>query len=386
VLEANNAGLVPFLTLAALSERDAAHYERAAELLKRARVLVENNGKADPRQLMQVWKYLGTVYRAAGRFDEAEEAYQKLESLSEANFGADKLDTANALTNVGGVLCDRKFYAQARPYLVRALEIYGRIHDEDSPSFVAALQMLSTAELYLGQANSAEQRVLLAIEILNRQKRSGELLAIAYNNLGQVYATEGRNKEAERAILRAKEIWIAIDGPGSPKAATALSNLGALYVRQGKYKKGEALYSESAAIDAKNFGTASIDYARDLNRLGVLYNSRKRFAESEDVLRKALEIDSKKLGDNSPILAEPYLNLGSSLQGQRRREEALECYKRGVDIMTKAGQRDAPNMASILEGYSALLREMEQWSDAEKISTEALGIRVREKIKGETYR
>jgi len=33
-----------------------------------------------------------------------------------------------------------------------------------------------------------------------------------------------------------------------------------------------------------------------------------------------------------------------------------------------------------------LLREMRQWADAEKASTEALGIRVKGKVSGETYR
>lgn len=53
--------------------------------------------------------------------------------------------------------------------------------------------------------------------------------------------------------------------------------------------------------------------------------------------------------------------------------------------MTNAGQKNAPNMAIMLEQYSIVLREMQRWADAEKASTEALGIRVREKVNGETY-
>jgi tetratricopeptide (TPR) repeat protein len=122
-----------------------------------------------------------------------------------------------------------------------------------------------------------------------------------------------------------------------------------------------------------------------LNRLGVVYNCQKRYAESEEILRKALNIDTEKLGVNSPILAEPYLNLGSSLRGQRRLDEAVENFRRGIEIMTKAGQRDTPNMAPVLFQYSSLLREMKLWADAERVSTEALGIRVKEKVHGESY-
>jgi hypothetical protein len=74
------------------------------------------------------------------------------------------------------------------------------------------------------------------------------------------------------------------------------------------------------------------------------------------------------------------------LHSQRRREEALECFQQGIEIMTNAGQKNAANMAAVLDRYAVLLREMNRWADAEKASTEALGIRVREKVNGETYR
>jgi len=387
VLEPNDTELIPYLTLAALTERDALHYERAEELLKRARGLAESNVAVDPRRLMQVWRHLGSVYRAAGRFEEAEQAYKSLLSLSESRFGADTLDTANALTSLGSVLCDRKFFADARPYLSRAVDIFRQIHELGVPAFIVAVQTLASTELYLGRSRSAEQHDLLVIATLkNSQRVDRDALAVAYNNLGQVYAAQGRFKEADQATIQAKDIWIAIAGPENSKVAAAISNLGAINLQEHKYKQAAALYNESAGIDLKVAGPSSLVYARDLNRLGVLYNDQKHYPEAEEVLRKALEIDSNKLGPGSPVLAEPYLNLAASLHSQRRRDEALECYRRGIEIMTNAGQRDAPNMAVVLDRYSVLLREMKRWADAEEVSTEALGIRVREKVNGETYR
>jgi tetratricopeptide (TPR) repeat protein len=386
LLPPDNPKLVPFLTLAALIERDAKRYDRAEALLKRARVLAESDAVEHPRQLMEVWKYMGSVYRSAGRFEDAERAYRTLIDLSEATFGADKMDTAKALANLGGILCQRKSYAAAYPYLARAVDTYQRIH-ETGFAYFSVLESLSSAELYLGQANSAEQHALLALSVVQKQPAVDcDILATAYNNLGQIYAQQGRYPEAERATTRAKEIWLGTLGPNSSKVAAVLSNLGALYVHEHKYKKAEALYDQSAAIDSKVSGTSSLDYARDLNRLGVLYNDEKRYTKSEKALREALEIDSKKVAKDSPVLAEPYINLAFSLYAQHRREEALEDFQRGIEIMTKAGQAKTPNMAVVLNQYSALLREMSRFADAEKASTEALGIVVKEKINGETYR
>ncbi len=387
VLEPNNPALIPYLTLAALCERDSAHYERAEELLQRARLIAESHPTEDPRPLIQVWKNLGSVYRVAGHFENAEQAYKTLLSLSESRRGPNTLDTANALTFLGGVLCDRKFYADARPYLGRAVETFQRIHELGAPAFTVALQSLATTELYLGQTHAAEQHALLALNTLNQRRDvNREDLAVANNNLGEVYAAQGRFKEAEQAITKAQEIWITMAGPEHPKVAAAISNLGALKVQQHRYKQAEALYKQSARIDLKASGPFSVAYARDLNRLGVLYNCQKHYAEAEEILRRALEIDSEKIGFNSPILAEPYLNLAASLHSQGRRDEALEYYRLGIEIMTNAGQRDAPNMAVVLDQYSLLLREMQHWADAEKVSTEAMGIRVKEKVNGETYR
>jgi tetratricopeptide (TPR) repeat protein len=387
ILGPNEPDLVPFLALAALTERDSLHYVDAEDLLKRALPLAEKDAAENPRRLMQVWGYLGSVYRAAGRLDNAEKAYRKLASLAETRLGADTLDTANALANLGAVLCDRKFYADSRPHLVHALDIFQRIHEMNGPNFVATLQNLASAELYLGEANAAEQHALLAIrELEKRPALDREALALSHNNLGQVYAAEGRYTEAEQETVQAKDMWSAISGPESKNVAAAISNLGALYVQERKYKKAEALYLESAQIACKISGSASKEYARELNRLGVLYNAEKRFTEAEEALRNAVEIDSRTLGDKSPILAESYLNLAASLHSQKRRDEALECFRRGIEIMTNAGQKEAPTMAAVLDQYSVLLREMNRWADAEKASTEALGIRVREKVNGETYR
>ena len=59
VLPPNSPELVPYLALAALTEKDTLHYRRAEELLKRAYVLAQSDAAANPRRLMQVWK----VYR-----------------------------------------------------------------------------------------------------------------------------------------------------------------------------------------------------------------------------------------------------------------------------------------------------------------------------------
>jgi tetratricopeptide (TPR) repeat protein len=380
LLDSTDPALVPHLTLAALVERDARNYDHAEELLKQALVLAESDPGENSRRSMQVSKYLGTVYRAAGRFDDAEHIYQRLLDRYQAAFGSDSLDVANTLNTLGALRCQRKFYADGR-----SPSINGSMKPDRAS--LAALQTLSTAELYLGQANLAEEHALQSLSMAKSQASGDhDVLAIAYNNLSQVYAKQGRAKEAEEAAIRAKDLWIASAGPDSPRVAAALSNLGALYLQERKYKKAEALYTESAALDSKATGQDGLDYARDLNRLGVLYNVEKQFTKSEDVLRQALAIESAKLSKNSPVLAEAYINLACSLHGQRRREEALEDFQRGIQIMTLAGQKDTPDMSAVLNHYSALLRELELWADAEKASTEALGIIVRQKVHGESYR
>jgi len=386
LLPPNDPKMVPYLTLAALVERDARHYDRAEELLKRSLILAGKDPDVSSRWSMQASRYLGSVYRAAGRFDEAERVYKSLLESYETAFGDDNLDVANIAATIGFILCDRKFYAEGRPYLERALATCQRIH-EMGPTALGALAALSKAELYLGQLKLAEEHALQGLSMAKTQTFSqGDALAIANNNLSQVYAREGRTKEAEQTAGRARDLWVASAGPDSPKVAAALSNLGALYVQERKYKKAEALYAESAAIDSKATGRTSLDYARDLNRLGVLYNIEKQFTKSEEVLRDALAIESVKLAKNSPILAEAYINLACSLHGQRQRKEALEYFQRGIQIMTLAGQKDTPDMVIVLNHYSSLLRELELWAEAEKASTEALGIVVRQKERGDSYR
>jgi tetratricopeptide (TPR) repeat protein len=387
ILQPNDAKMVPFLTLAALIAKDASQYPKAEELLKRARTLAESEAAENAHPLMQVFRYLGFVYLAAGHFDEAEQCFKSLIALSESRFGHDRVDTANGLGALAGVLCQRKFFADARPYLLEAVDIFGKLHETNLESYAGALENLASVELYLGQAREAEQHSLAAIKVLKNQPNvDSEALAVADNNLGQVYALQGRYKEAEASTIQAKAIWIAKDGAESARVAAAVSNLGALCVQQHKYKKAEVFYNQALEIDNKVSGPASADYARELNRLAVAYNYQKHYLKSEEILRQALEIASARLGARSPALADSYINLAVSLQGQRRLDEALECYQHGIEIMVNAGQKDARIMALVLDQYSTLLRALKRYADAEKASTEALGIIVKEKTHGETYR
>ena len=284
VAEANlppgSTQLIPFLTLAALTERDAAHYDKALGLLKRARILAESEATPNPRYIMQITRYVASVNRSADRFDDAESAYKQLIMLSESRYGSDSLDTMTSVANLGSLLCDHQLYREALPYLTRAASTFQRTGETNLPSYAATLQNMARAELTLGQARSAEQHALLAVHILEDQKViDAQSLAVAENNLGQVYVTEGRYSESEGAMEQALKIWLETTGHDSAKTAATISNLGALYVRMHKYKKAEAFYAEATEIDRKILGEISLAYAE--TSTGWVY-----LTMSESIFRK----------------------------------------------------------------------------------------------------
>ena len=101
-------------------------------------------------------------------------------------------------------------------------------------------------------------------------------------------------KDAERALLAALKEAEHF-GPEDPRLATSLNNLGVLYKTQGKYKEAESFYKRSLSIDEKVLGADHPDVTTGLNNLALFYKAQERFAEATPLLERSTAINDKAL-------------------------------------------------------------------------------------------
>jgi tetratricopeptide (TPR) repeat protein len=85
---------------------------------------------------------------------------------------------------------------------------------------------------------------------------------------------------------RALAIWEKAHGPDHPYVAIALNNLADLYQFQGRYADAEPLYKRALAIEGKALGPDNPYVAKALNSLALLYQAQGRYPDAEPLYKR----------------------------------------------------------------------------------------------------
>lgn len=162
---------------------------------------------------------LGNALWAAGRLDEARQAYER---------AAEKLpDSSKVYNNLGGVLYDQGKFEEAIPHFERALEL----HDRNEPARLYS----SASPLMPGDAASEDARP--------------EVIEV---NLARALARAERPREAIEHYRRALEL--------DPSSAGAHGGLGLVLAQTGEVDEGIAELETAIALDP-NYSSARLNLA-----------------------------------------------------------------------------------------------------------------------------
>jgi len=74
------------------------------------------------------------------------------------------------------------------------------------------------------------------------------------NNLASVYASQGRNEEAEKLHVKTLEILRRVLGEEHPDTLGSMNNLASVYASQGRNEEAEKLLSEAVEIRRRVLG------------------------------------------------------------------------------------------------------------------------------------
>ena len=103
-------------------------------------------GFQPPRQTFQTssksYNSLAALYRAQGRYDEAESLLQKALAIWERVLGLEHPNTADSYNNLGVLYANQGKWAAAREYLEKALAIWQAKLGEKHPHTIQAKQSL----------------------------------------------------------------------------------------------------------------------------------------------------------------------------------------------------------------------------------------------------
>jgi CHAT domain-containing protein/tetratricopeptide (TPR) repeat protein len=213
------------------------------------------------------------LYRAQGRYAEAEALRQRALTIDEKALGPDHPDVGKDLNNLASLYVAQGRYAEAEPLYKRALAIDEKALGPDHP------------------------------DVGNR-----------LDNLASLYRTQGRYAEAEPLYKRALAIAEKALGPDHPDVATALDDLAALYRIQGRYAAAEPLRQRALAIDENVLGPDHPTVGTRLNNLAALYFEQSDWARAAGYWRRSTSVVIRRALRGTLV--------GETLTGKRTSEAA----------------------------------------------------------------
>jgi tetratricopeptide (TPR) repeat protein len=253
--------------LLAVAHRDGADYENAQALYGRALTMVTTGPNADDRVIgrlrLDATLGLAQVLGALGRHGEAETLLKGAFATAERVFGAETLETASVLNDLGA-----------------CYKYTGR--------FDKAFRLLHDALAIAAGAGGAEHRQVATI-----------LQSIAVLEL-----VRGRFREGEPYARRSIMIREKAFGPDHPQVAADLGTLAAILQGEGAYAEAEATYRRVLTMRERWFGPDHYQVALTLSALAALVRLQERVAEAQTMYFRALTIVERPLPDSFSVPAQ----------------------------------------------------------------------------------
>ncbi|MGZ4053810.1 MAG: tetratricopeptide repeat protein [Bacteroidia bacterium] len=193
-----------------------------------------------------------------------------------------------------------------------------------------------------------------------------KLVADALNNIGYIYNSEGKIKDALDDHLQSLKISEEIgDKEG---IATSFNNIAFVYDKQGQVK--EALDYHLKALKIREELHDKRGVARLLNNIGYIYDNQGKIKEALDYYHRSLKI-SEEIGDKENI-STLLGNLGYLAGIQGNIEEALDDYKHALKIQEEI--QDKGGEAYSLHDIAGIYLKQKKYKEAEQYSLRSMQI------------
>jgi len=248
-------------------------------------------------------------------------------------------------------------YSEAEPLYQRSWAIRKQVLGEVDP--LDADIPYALAQLYQAQGRYSE----------------AEPMATVLHNLATSYRDKGGYEEAKSLYQRSLEIRERILGDFDPKVAESLYALADLYQSKGSYTAAEPLYQRSLTIRREVLGDKDPLVAAILYALPHLYQTQGRYTEAEPLYRQNLAILEQMIGKMDEALAPTLYALAKLCQAQHRYSEADPLYQRSLTIWEEALGNQHPTVANVLYSFASNYRSMGCYTQAESLCQRSLAIR-----------
>ena len=218
---------------------------------------------------------------------------------------------------------------------------------------VETAMVLATAYQYHGQLDQAEPLYLEAIQWLKTDHGQNEsLLAPAFDNLGRLRLEQGRWREAEEFLGKARDLYTHTRSARDPRIANVNRLLGEVYLSQGRIVEAVTLLEQAVDLLRQAGDVTGQTVAAGLRSLAIAYTVQARYPEAERLLEESIQLN-RASAQTELELADSTLALGHLFLLLHHTARATPLLEKAVRIFEVHGDSHLPNALSEL-GAAAL--------------------------------
>ncbi len=365
------------INLATAIQKQGRFDEPAALFDSGLKLLQHSYGENNPEYAKALANF-GVFEYQKGSYEKALQLQEKAYKLESALPFIDDWDKAFAMNNLALTLMDVGNPAEAEPLFRAALAL--EKSSAAPPSDVAqTINNLAILELRAGRPREARKDETEALRIAIKGLAPNDpMIALIWNNLGRMAASQGRIDEAKELYSKAANVWLTTGNANASYAAT-LSNLAALEARQNHRKQAGALYSQALEIDEKALGSSHPTVANDLSNIAIQLCLERKPNDAVEMFQRAVQIEEKAFGPASLEVARTLRHLAIAYQRANHLNQADQTFKEAITIF-RGNQNETSELMTWLTEYAGILSREQKFAEAEQAFVQANGIRVRNAI------
>lgn len=226
----------------------------AEELFREALRINEGAYGPDHLAVAGILIHLGDLLREhRGELDEAERLYRRALAIQTRRLGEDHVSLVHVINSLAHIHAARDLGEGAEGLLRRSLAIISAAMGAEHRSTAAQLEGIATELERQGRLAEAEQLQREAVAIYRDQLGRHPTTAGGMRGLATLLVRRGGLDEAAALQAEAEAIYTAVLGVGSIHHANLQREVGDLLVRRGDHQGAEAAYLRSLALLRRSF-------------------------------------------------------------------------------------------------------------------------------------
>lgn len=353
------------------------NYQQAAAYGEQAEALAEKVLAKEPEKLASFYYNLGNFQAAVSNASKAENSYKKCMDIRKKTLGTTHPDYIKTVDKLATLYNNTNRQAEANKLLAELKKNQNSSTDanntqgQNSPEFAKTLTNQALGQIRDGKNKEAEKNLLQAIDIYQKNNTKTTDYATAADAYGIVLAQKGKTKEAIPFFESAYEIRKAQLGENHVLSQETAYNLAVCYDETRQPAKALRVLESVIQAQEKNSLQNSPKYIEALSFLGRLYINNKDVSNGEKILKKALEAEQRN-SKSSPQYTQ-ILNDLARLEFLKGNPHIAENYQRvALENMEKSKGKNSIDYVAALLNLANVLKQQSKNTQAEKTYQQAL--------------